>query len=83
MATYAPAPAPRSNRDRGRLLRASGAVGVALIAGAGGFALGHASAGDDRDAGIRRAGFGPNGGPGRGLPDHGHQPPGFQGGLPD
>ena len=78
VAAYAPAPAP--NRNRGRLLLAGGAVGVALIAGAGGFALGHASAGDDRDAGIGRTGFGPNGGPGQGFPNNGQQPPGFQGG---
>ncbi len=77
-AAYAPAPAP--NRNRGRLLLAGGAVGVALIAGAGGFALGHASAGDDRDAGVGRTGFGPNGGPGQGFPNNGQQPPGFQGG---
>ena len=75
---YAPAPAP--NRNRGRLLLAGGAVGVALIAGAGGFALGHATAGDDRDAGVGRTGFGPNGGPGQGFPNNGQQPPGFQGG---
>ena len=48
VAAYAPAPAP--NRNRGRLLLAGGAVGVALIAGAGGFALGHA----DPDAAINR-----------------------------
>ena len=78
VAAYAPAPAP--NRNRGRLLLAGGAVGVALIAGAGGFALGHASAGDDRDAGIGRTGFGPNGGPGQGFPNNGQPPPGFQGG---
>ena len=65
---------------RGRLLLAGGAVGVALIAGAGGFALGHASAGDDRDAGIGRTGFGPDGGHGQGFPNNGQQPPGFQGG---
>ena len=76
--SYAPAPPP--NRNRGRLLLAGGAVGVALIAGAGGFALGHASAGDDRDAGIGRTGFGPNGGPGQGFPNNGQTPPGFQGG---
>jgi len=75
---YAPAPPP--NRNRGRLLLAGGAVGVALIAGAGGFALGHASAGDDRDSGMGRTGFGPHGGPGRGFPNNGQQPPGFQGG---
>lgn len=75
-AAYAPAPAP--NRNRGRLLLAGGAVGVALIAGAGGFALGHASAGDDREAGVGRTGFGPNGGPGQGFPNNGQQPPGFQ-----
>ena len=75
--SYAPAPPP--NRNRGRLLLAGGAVGVALIAGAGGFALGHASAGDDRDAGMGRAGFGPHGGPGHGFPNNGQQPPGFQG----
>ena len=76
--SYAPAPPP--NRNRGRLLLAGGAVGVALIAGAGGFALGHATAGDDRDAGVGRTGFGPNGGPGQGFPNNGQQPPGFQGG---
>ena len=61
----------------------SGAVAVALIAGAGGFALGHATAGDGRDVGVERTGFGPNPGPGQGLPDHRHQPPGFHGGLSD
>ena len=76
--SYAPAPPP--NRNRGRLLLAGGAVGVALVAGAGGFALGHASAGDDRDAGIGWTGFGPNGGPGQGFPNNGQPPPGFQGG---
>ena len=76
--SYAPAPPP--NRNRGRLLLAGGAVGVALIAGAGGFALGHATAGDDRDAGVGRTGFGPNGGPGQGFPNNGQPPPGFQGG---
>jgi len=76
--SYAPAPPP--NRNRGRLLLAGGAVGVALIAGAGGFALGHATAGDDRDAGVGRTGFGPNGGPGQGFPNDGQRPPGFQGG---
>ena len=81
VAAYAPAPAP--NRNRGRLLLAGGAVGVALIAGAGGFALGHATAGDDRDAGVGRTGFGPNGGPGLGFPHNGQQPPGFQGGQLD
>jgi hypothetical protein len=51
------------------------------VAGTGGFALGHATAGDDRDAGIGRIGFGPNGGPGgQGFPDNGEQPPGFQNG---
>ena len=78
VAAYAPAPAP--NRNRGRLLLASGAVGVALIAGAGGFALGHATAGDDRDAGVGRTRLGPNGGPGQGFPNNGQQPPGFPGG---
>ena len=76
--SYAPAPPP--NRNRGRLLLAGGAVGVALIAGAGGFALGHATAGDDRDPGVGRTGFGPNGGPGQGFPNNGQPPPGFQGG---
>lgn len=76
--SYAPASPP--NRNRGRLLLAGGAVGVALIAGAGGFALGHATAGDDRDAGVGRTGFGPNGGPGHGFPNNGQQPPGLQGG---
>jgi hypothetical protein len=76
--SYAPAPPP--NRNRGRLLLAGGAVGVALIAGAGGVALGHATAGDDRDAGVGRTGFGPNGGPGQGFPNNGQPPPGFQGG---
>jgi hypothetical protein len=74
---YAPAPAP--NRHRGRLLLAGGAVGIALIAGAGGFALGHATAGDDRNAGVGRPGFGPNGGIGRGFPNNGQQPPGLGG----
>jgi hypothetical protein len=77
------APAPSANRNRGRLLLAGGAIGVGLIAGAGGFTLGHASADDDRDAGIGRTGFGPHGGPGQGFPNSGHQPPDFRGGLPD
>ena len=79
-AVAADAPPPAPNRNRGRLLLAGGAVGVALIAGAGGFALGHASAGDDRDAGIGRTGFGPDGGPGQGFPNNGQPLPGFQGG---
>ena len=75
---YAPAPQLRS---RGRLLLAGGAVGVALVAGAGGFALGHATAGDGRDD-PGRFGFtrndGPMGGP-MGGQDGGPQgqPPGF------
>jgi hypothetical protein len=78
VATYAPAPPP--HRNRGRLLLAGGAVGVALVAGAGGFALGHASADDDRGAGIGGPGFGPEGGPPQGFPHDGQPPPGFQGG---
>jgi hypothetical protein len=78
VASYAPAPPP--HRDRGRLLLAGGAVGIALLAGAGGFALGHASGDDDRGAGIGRPGFGPNGGPPQGFPNDGQPPPGFQGG---
>ena len=75
-AAYAPAPPPHPHR--GRLLLAGGAVGVALIAGAGGFALGHASGDDDRGAGIGRPGFGPNGGPQQGFPNDGQPPPDFQ-----
>jgi hypothetical protein len=65
-------------------LLAGGAVGIALVAGSGGFALGHATAGDGRDgAGMRGPGFGTNGGPGFGFPGNGQQqqqPPGFQDG---
>ena len=67
---YAPAPMPRQpGQKRGRLLLAGGAVGIALVAGAGGFALGHASADDDRDGQFGRQGPGgfhgsfPGGGP--------------------
>ena len=67
---YAPAPPPRSpGRTRARLLLAGGALGVALVAGAGGFALGHASAEDGRDGQFGRQGPGgfrgnfPGGGP--------------------
>jgi hypothetical protein len=81
--TPAYSPAPPANRNRGRLLLAGGAVGVALVAGSGGFALGHATAGDGNDgAGMRRPSFGTNGGPG-GFPGNGQQqqqPPGFQDG---
>jgi hypothetical protein len=80
---YAPAPTPR---NRGRLVLAGGAVGLALVAGTGGFALGHATANDGRDGrfggpGFRQGGFpnqlGPNQqGPGGGLPGFGNQPPG-------
>ncbi len=70
---YAPAPAPR---NRGRLLLAGGAVGVALVAGAGGFALGHATADDGRDGRFGRPGFGTFNGP----QQRQQMPPGFQGG---
>jgi hypothetical protein len=79
-------------RNRGRLLLAGGALGIALVAGTAGFALGHVTA-DGRDGTDR---FGPafqrNGGPGgfsgNGPQQH-QQPPGFpggpdgSGGLPD
>jgi hypothetical protein len=90
---YAPAP---QRHSRGRLLLAGGAVGVALVAGAGGFALGHATAGDGRDD-PGRFGFTRNGGPmggpmgGQGGQDGGPQgmfpgpgqPPGFPDGDGD
>ena len=68
---YAAAPAATSNR--GRLALAGGAVGIALVAGAGGFALGHASAGESHDDRVGPPGFGQNG-----FPNNGQQPPGFQ-----
>jgi hypothetical protein len=71
------APAPRPNH--GRLILAGGAVGIALVAGAGGFALGHATADEGRDGG-QFGRFGPRGdehGP-RGFPGQG-QPPGLPG----
>ncbi len=88
---YAPAPPPRQpGRNRGRLLLAGGALGVALVAGAGGFALGHASADDGRDGRFVRQGPGgfqgnfPGGGPQRTFPGQGQpgqqQPPN---GFPD
>ena len=52
---YAPAPQPK---NRGRLILAGGAVGIALVAGAGGFALGHATADDGRDGPSRFGGPG-------------------------
>ena len=76
---YAPAPQPR---NRGKLLLAGGAVGVALVAGAGGFALGHASAGDDRD-GPGRFGFRQDGGPQGTFPGPGQPPRGFPDGDGD
>ena len=82
---YAPAPTrqqPGSNR--GRLLLAGGAVGIALVAGAGGFALGHASADDGREGGqLWRQGpggfpGGPQGTfPGPGQPGQQQPPDGF------
>ncbi|MBF4764306.1 hypothetical protein ISU07_14325 [Nocardioides islandensis] len=88
---YAPAPPPR---NRGRLLLAGGAVGVALVAGAGGFALGHASADEGDGPGGRFGGpggvlnqfpggpvpGGPQGGQGT-FPGQGQDglPPGFPG----
>ncbi|MEO6510104.1 MAG: hypothetical protein ABIO16_03870 [Nocardioides sp.] len=59
---YAPAP-PR--RSRGGLILAGGALGVALVAGAGGFALGHATADDGRDGMGRFGRVGPGGFPGQ------------------
>ncbi len=56
---YAPAPPKRS---RGGLILAGGALGVALVAGAGGFALGHATADDGRDGAGRFGQGGPGGG---------------------
>ena len=81
---YAPPPPRQPARNRGRLLLAGGAVGIALVAGAGGFALGHASAEDGHDGRFVRQGPGgfqgnfPGGGPqgtfpGPGQP--GQQPP--------
>ena len=61
-AAYAPAPPPRQpGKNRGRLLLAGGAVGVALVAGAGGFALGHATADDGRDGHGELGRQGPDG----------------------
>jgi hypothetical protein len=68
---YASAPQPR---NRGRLLLAGGAVGVALVAGTAGFALGHATGDDDRD-GPGRFRFMQDGGPPGTFPGQG-QPPG-------
>ncbi len=87
---YAPAPPPRQpGRNRGRLLLAGGAVGIALVAGTGGFALGHASA-DEGSEGHGRFGRPATGGgfPGNGredgsrgtFPGQGQQPPN---GFPD
>ena len=82
---YAPAP---QSRNRGRLLLAGGAVGIGLVAGTAGFALGHATADDGHD-GMERLG-GPGGfhgnfpaGPGGG-PMGGQQngPPGTFPGQP-
>jgi hypothetical protein len=73
---YAAAPPPK--RNRGRVLLAGGALGIALVAGSAGFALGHVTADDGRD-GAGRFGFQRNGGPG-GFPGNGpqqQQPPGF------
>ena len=66
---YAAARTP--TRNRGRLLLAGGAVGLALVSGAGGFALGQAI-GDDRDAGMGGPGFAPN---------NSQQPPTFEEGA--
>jgi hypothetical protein len=82
--TYASAPPPRSGR-RGRLLLAGGAVGIALVAGTGGFALGHASADHGRDGPGRVGGpgfpnfpgGGPMGGPQGTFPGQGQPPGGF------
>ena len=77
---YAPAPPP--SRRRGRLLLVGGALGVALVAGSAGFALGHATGDDDRQgAGRPGPGYHRDGGPG-GFPDGPHGPDG-QGPLPD
>jgi hypothetical protein len=83
-ATTAYAPAP-PQRNRGGLILAGGALGVALVAGAGGFALGHATADDGRD-GMGRFGQGGPGGfqgqfPG-GPGQQGGQQQGPQGTLP-
>ena len=75
---YAPAPQPR---NRGRLLLAGGALGVALVAGAGGFALGHATADDGRDGAGRFGGPGGFSGKFPGGPMGGQQN-GPQGTLP-
>jgi hypothetical protein len=86
-ATPAYAAAPPPNRRRGRLLLAAGAVGIAMLAGSAGFAVGHVTADEGHDR-VRRSGpgFQRNGGPG-GFPGNGpqqrpQQPPGFDG-LPD
>ena len=84
---YAPPPPPRPpGQSRGRLLLAGGALGVALVAGAGGFALGHATADDGPDGRFVRHGPGgfqgnfPGGGPQGTFPGQGQQPPN---GFPD
>ena len=83
---YAAAPPPK--RHRGRLLLAGGALGIALVAGSAGFALGHVTADDDRDGALRFGpGFqrdgGPGGFPGDGPQQRQQQPPPNFGGLPD
>jgi hypothetical protein len=84
-AAYAPASPPRQpGRNRGRLLLAGGAVGIALVAGSGGFALGHASADDGPEGGQfgrqGPAGFQapfPGSGPQGTFPGQGQPPNGF------
>jgi hypothetical protein len=74
--TYA---APSRRPNRGGLILAGGALGIALVAGAGGFALGRLTADEGRDGG-QFGRFGPRGdehGP-RGFPGN-EQPPGFPG----
>jgi hypothetical protein len=85
--------AARTPPRRGRLLLAGGAVGVALVAGTGGYAVGQLTAGDGRDdrglfdrtgyfPGGAQQNF-PEGGPPGAFPGQGGQgmpgpPPGWQ-----
>jgi hypothetical protein len=78
---YAAAPPPPR---RGRLLLAGGALGIALVAGTGGFALGHVTADDGRDDHARfgRSGDFP-GGPQGSFPGGPQGRPGMPPGLQD
>ena len=78
---YAPAPLPRSG-NRSKLLLAGGTLGIALVAGTGGFALGHVTADDGHD-GPGRFGFMHDGGPQGAFPGQGQPPGGFPEGDED